>query len=94
VLWIGGILTARPVWGLLATLVGMQRTFGPVDGDIGQAATSITHGVATALIGTAIDMVLCPIGVLVLALALRRISPLKQQLAALRAATANQSNAL
>ena len=94
VLWIGGILTAGPVWGLIATLVGMLRTFGSMDGDIGQAATSITHGVSTALIGTAIGMVICPVGVLVLAFALRRISPLKQQQAALHAATANQSSAL
>lgn len=81
VLWVGGALAAGPVWGLLATLVGMLRAFGPMDGDITQAASSITGGVATALIGTQIGLAICPIGVLLLVLAFRRIGPLKGQLA-------------
>jgi biopolymer transport protein ExbB/TolQ len=94
VLWVGGALAAGPVWGLLATIVGMLRTFGQMNGDISQAATSITGGVATALIGTQIGLAICPVGVLFLVLAMRRIGPLKQQLAALNANNNSNSRAL
>ena len=83
VLWFGGVLTAGPVWGLLATIVGMLQAFSPMDGNISEAANSITGGVALALRATAAGLLICPIGIALLVLALRRLSSLRPQLAVL-----------
>lgn len=83
VLGIGGMLAAGPVWGLLATIIGMARAFTPMGGNIPEAADSITGGVAMAPCGTAAGLAICPLGVAILVFALRRLSTLRQQLAML-----------
>jgi biopolymer transport protein ExbB/TolQ len=86
VFWVGIVFAAGPLWGLLATGLGMWRTFGAMDGDIAQAAHSITSGVSMALIGTAIGLGISPIGAVLIVLARSRLDRAKRQLAAFEAA--------
>ena len=57
-------ITAAPYLGLIGTITGMMTTFGSMEGDIAQAASKITGGVAEALIATACGIAIAVIGLL------------------------------
>ena len=57
-------ITAAPYLGLIGTITGMMTTFGSMEGDIAQAASKITGGVAEALIATACGISIAVIGLL------------------------------
>jgi biopolymer transport protein ExbB len=57
-------ITAAPYLGLIGTITGMMVTFGSMQGDIAQAASKITGGVAEALIATACGISIAVIGLL------------------------------
>jgi biopolymer transport protein ExbB/TolQ len=82
----GIVLAAGPLWGLLATGLGMLRTFGAMNGNVADAARSITSGVTMALVGTAIGLGISPIGAVLIVLARSKLDRAKRQLSALEAA--------
>lgn len=58
-------ITAAPMLGLLGTVTGMMRTFGALGGgDVSGAASTITGGVAEALIATACGLACAIVGLL------------------------------
>lgn len=57
------VITAAPYLGLLGTITGMMETFGALgQGDIGQASSQITGGVAEALIATMCGLAIAIMG--------------------------------
>lgn len=58
-------ITAAPLLGLLGTVTGMMRTFGALGGgDVSGATSTITGGVAEALIATACGILIAVVGLL------------------------------
>ena len=74
--WLGIVLLAGPIWGILP---GLFQTFGQMDGDIAQAAATITGGVARAIWGSIFGLGLVPFGILLIAFARRSLDRLKAE---------------
>jgi len=66
----GGLLTLSPLWGLLLTVFSMSRAFAMLGktgiSDPRQLALAVGH----SLMATTIGIILCPVGLLVLALSI------------------------
>lgn len=64
---IGVLLTLGPVWGMLATVIGMMGAFKTLSGDGISDPNVLSHHIGTTLMGTTLGLVACPIGIALLA---------------------------
>jgi biopolymer transport protein ExbB/TolQ len=62
----GSLLTLSPLFGFLGTVFGMTRAFAAL-GNSGIAdPTALSHSISTVLLSSALGLILCPFGVILL----------------------------
>ena len=67
---IGTLLASSPLLGLLGTAYGMFRSFGTLQGPGISDPQALSHGMSLALYSSAVGLVLCPVGVVILIVSL------------------------
>jgi biopolymer transport protein ExbB/TolQ len=64
---IGVILMLGPLWGLLATVIGMMGAFKILGSDGVNDPNALSHHIGMQLMGTTLGLVACPIGIVLFA---------------------------
>ncbi len=63
---VGGVLTLGPLWGLLATVVGMQHAFSSLAAEGIQDPKALSGAVGETLVSTSLGFLVCPLGIALL----------------------------
>jgi biopolymer transport protein ExbB/TolQ len=64
---VGVLLMLGPVWGMLATVIGMMGAFKTLAGNGISDPNALSHQIGMQLMGTTLGLVACPIGIAMLA---------------------------
>ena len=72
--WIGGIMCAGPMLGLLGTVLGMIQSFRAIDSERAPTPQDLAAGVHLSLIATTAGLVLGCIGAALLAVSLWQLT--------------------
>ena len=65
---LGGLLALGPAWGMLGTVFGMLQTFNRISDSSASQPKELAEGIDTALSTTAVGLIACPIGVVMVVL--------------------------
>jgi len=66
----GGLITLSPLWGLLLTVLSMSHAFAILGKTGVSDPRHLAQSVGDSLMATTIGIVLCPVGLLILALSI------------------------
>jgi biopolymer transport protein ExbB/TolQ len=65
-IWVGSIVLLGPVWGMIATVLGMTSTFQEITVYGSGDSRELSHGISASLVSTEIGILVAPIGLCIL----------------------------
>jgi biopolymer transport protein ExbB/TolQ len=60
---IGAILALGPLWGMIATVFGMQRAFASLAGSGVADPRALSSSIGTVLLFQSLSFIVCPVGI-------------------------------
>lgn len=76
----GAILALGPVWGAIGTIIGMVGAFHTLSQKMGMGkADALAADISFSLYTTLAGFIVCPVGIVLIVLAVRRLNKLKSQ---------------